>query len=290
MNLAALHTFQAIVETGSLIRASERLNVTQSTVTARLKGLEEDIGQPLFVRRKSGAQLTAAGAKFRRYADAMISLWGQARQETALPAGIGAICNIGCAQDLWSGLGTRALEVIHAAPGQTALTVWPCEAAQVEDWLAAGLIDLAFGHQAVTGAGLTSHRLSDDRLILVSTNARAPARHDPGYVFVDGGEAFGRAHHLAYADADTAQLSFGAADWALAHILAEGGTAYLPERMTAAHVAAGRLHPVAYAPVFTRPAWMTLRDDAAAGWPWFERLTQTLIGSSSEAYGPPPQP
>lgn len=272
MNLAALHTFKAIVETGSLIRASERLNVTQSTVTARLKGLEDDIGQPLFVRRKSGAQLTAAGAKFRRYADAMISLWGQARQETALPKGVGAICNIGCAQDLWAGLGDLALATIRAAPIETALTVWPCEAGLVEDWLAAGLIDMAFAHSAVNGAGLTAHRLADDRLVLASTNPNAPARHDPGYVFVDSGEAFGRAHHLAYADADTAQLSFGTVEWALAHILAEGGTAYLPERLIAKHVASGDLHPVAYAPEFSRPVWMILRDDAAAGWPWLPAL------------------
>lgn len=282
MNLATLRTFQAIVETGSLIRASERLNVTQSTVTARLKALEDDIGQPLFTRRKSGAQLTAAGAKFRRYADAMILLWGQARQETALPAGVGSICNIGCAQDLWEGLGARALATIRAAPGETALTVWPCEAAQVEDWLSAGLIDLAFGHRALTGGGLTSFRLPDDDLVLVSTNPAAPARHDPGYVFVDGGEAFGRAHHLAYADADTAQISFGSADWALAHILEAGGTAYLPQRMTAVHIAAGALHPVAYAPAFTRPVWMILRDQAAPGWPWLPALFAAL-GLADEA-------
>ena len=276
MNLAALQTFKAIVETGSLIRASERLNVTQSTVTARLKGLEDDIGQPLFVRRKSGAQLTAAGAKFRRYADAMVSLWGQARQETALPEGVGAICNIGCTQDLWAGLGNLALATIQAAPIETALTVWPTEATQVEDWLTAGLIDLGFAHNAVTGIGMTSYRLPDDRLILVSTNPTAPARHDPGYVFVDNGEAFGRAHHLAYADADTAQLSFGSVDWALAHILEGGGTAYLPERVTAKHVAAGDLHTVAYVPEFSRPVWMILRDDAARGWPWLPDLFAAL--------------
>ncbi|MEM7236781.1 MAG: LysR family transcriptional regulator, partial [Pseudomonadota bacterium] len=36
MNLASIQTFVAIVETGSLVRASQRLNVTQSTVTVRL--------------------------------------------------------------------------------------------------------------------------------------------------------------------------------------------------------------------------------------------------------------
>ena len=57
MHLAALQTFLAIVETGSLVRASQRLNVTQSTVTARLKGLEAELGQTLLYRQKSGAQI-----------------------------------------------------------------------------------------------------------------------------------------------------------------------------------------------------------------------------------------
>ena len=36
MNIVNLQTFLSIVETGSLVRASEQLNVTQSTVTAPL--------------------------------------------------------------------------------------------------------------------------------------------------------------------------------------------------------------------------------------------------------------
>ncbi|MGB0410882.1 MAG: LysR family transcriptional regulator [Pikeienuella sp.] len=276
MNLAALHTFQAIVETGSLIRASERLNVTQSTVTARLKALEEDIGQPLFLRQKSGARLTAAGAKFRRYADAMIALWGQAKQDAGLPEGVGAVCNIGCHQDLWPNLGARALTTIQEAPTTTAITAWPCEAGQVDEWLTAGLIDLAFTHRATTSVGATSYRLPDDRLILVSTDPNAPLRHDPGYVFVDAGEAFGRAHHVTYADADTAQLSFGAADWALAHITKRGGTAYLPERVAEKALADGVLSLVSDAPVFSRPVWMIVRDDAVTSWPWFDRLAKAM--------------
>ena len=69
MNLSELRTFLTIVETGSLVRASHILNVTQSTVTARLKSLEDEIGQTLIIRNKSGATMTAAGVRLHRYAD-----------------------------------------------------------------------------------------------------------------------------------------------------------------------------------------------------------------------------
>ena len=80
MNLQEIRTFLAIVECGSLVKASERLNVTQSTITARLKGLEEEIGQTLIVRQKSGAIPTAAGQRLQRYAQTISELWRQAQQ------------------------------------------------------------------------------------------------------------------------------------------------------------------------------------------------------------------
>ena len=52
MNLVALQTFLAIVRTGSLVRASAAMNVTQSTVTSRLQTLEAELGQTLVLRQK----------------------------------------------------------------------------------------------------------------------------------------------------------------------------------------------------------------------------------------------
>ena len=85
MQLSELKTFLAIIETGSLVRASYKLHVTQSTITARLKTLEDSLGQRLVNRTKSGATLTAAGIRLHRYAQTIDELWSQAQQETALP-------------------------------------------------------------------------------------------------------------------------------------------------------------------------------------------------------------
>ena len=107
MNIVSLHTFIAIVETGSLVRASEKMNVTQSTVTARLKILEQDLGQVLLNRHKSGTTLTPAGSKLLRYARVMTGLWRQAQNEAGLPDGMDSLFSFGCHSDLWSGAGKR---------------------------------------------------------------------------------------------------------------------------------------------------------------------------------------
>ena len=82
MDGTVLRTFVEVVDCGSLIAAARRLNVTQSTVTARINSLEREIGQKLIHRNKSGTELTSAGFKFQRYAEVMLQLWRQARFET----------------------------------------------------------------------------------------------------------------------------------------------------------------------------------------------------------------
>jgi DNA-binding transcriptional LysR family regulator len=62
MNLDALRTFLEVIETRSLVAASRRLHVTQSTVTARLNSLEEEIGQKLLHRGKSAPNSPLPGS------------------------------------------------------------------------------------------------------------------------------------------------------------------------------------------------------------------------------------
>ncbi len=282
MNLTALNTFLAIVETGSLVRASAKLNVTQSTVTARLKLLEDDLGQTLITRQKSGAKLTAPGYKFLRYAEIMTGLWQQARQETSLPEGIETLCNIGCHMDLWPGLGQLLFNEIHRNRTDTALTVWPGEQSELDRWFGTGLVDTALAYQPVAHANQTIYALKPDRLVLYSTRADSPMRFDPLYVFVDFGADFRRQHAEAYADAGVARTSFGSAVWALDHLLQNGGSAYLPERLGEPGRAEGLLYVINEAPVFARNVYLITNDLAVENWAWLPSLVERLSNRVSE--------
>lgn len=275
MNLSTLKTFLAIVETGSLVRASEHLNVTQSTVTTRLKALETELGQTLIHRNRTPVALTATGLRFKRYAEAMTDLWQQARQETSLPVGVEGMCNLGCHMDLWPSLGQRAFAVFRSRHENAAISAWPGEQTQLDQWLGTGLVDVALSYRVGTHENQVTHTLEPEQLILVSTNPDSPVRFDPGYVYVDGGEEFARRHAASYADASIAQISFGSAVWGLQYILANGGTAYLPERLAQPHLAAGRLHLLAQAPTFSRNVYLITNNARAGEWSWLpEALRQ----------------
>lgn len=64
-----LRTIHAIHQTGGVGKAAERLNITQSALSHQLKGLEEQCGVELFVRRTRPLRLSAAGMKLLRLAE-----------------------------------------------------------------------------------------------------------------------------------------------------------------------------------------------------------------------------
>lgn len=61
MDVDLARTFLTISETAHFGKAARALNVTQSTISARIKTLEDMLGQPLFVRSKLGTTLTQIG-------------------------------------------------------------------------------------------------------------------------------------------------------------------------------------------------------------------------------------
>ena len=273
----------AIVETGSLVRASVQLNVTQSTVTARLKSLERDLGQALINRQKSGATLTAAGVRLLRYAQTISDLWGQARQETALPGAFDAVCNMACHPDLWPDLGEKLFTEIHQSQPSVAISLWQGGAAEITRWMASGLVDLALTYSSAAGSSQVSRPLFVDNICLFSTVADGMIKFDPGYVFVEAGEEFGRWHAAAYADAGTARLNFGLAQLGLDHILKHGGSAYLPARVAAPAVEKGTLHLLQTAPVFARSAFVVTNKAVDHTWPWLEATLSKLPTYGSDS-------
>ena len=67
-----LRTIQAIYEEGGLARAAERLHITQSALSHQIKGIEDQAGVELFVRRSKPMKLSAAGQRLLRVAEKVL--------------------------------------------------------------------------------------------------------------------------------------------------------------------------------------------------------------------------
>ena len=67
-----LRTIKAIHECGGLARASDQLNITQSALSHQIKGLEDQAGVELFIRRSKPMKLSAAGLRLLRLAEQVL--------------------------------------------------------------------------------------------------------------------------------------------------------------------------------------------------------------------------
>jgi len=72
IDIYLLRYFIAVVETGSFTRAADKVFVTQPTLSAGIKKLEGQVGQPLFERSNRRVFLTDAGTRFLPRAKAIL--------------------------------------------------------------------------------------------------------------------------------------------------------------------------------------------------------------------------
>ena len=74
LNYQHLERFWAVVREGGVTRASQKLHVSQPTVSAQVRTLEASLGRKLFARSGRGLVLTDFGRTIYRYADQIFGL------------------------------------------------------------------------------------------------------------------------------------------------------------------------------------------------------------------------
>lgn len=81
MNLRFVEAFFWAATLKSVTRAAEKLFVTQSALSSRIASLEDELGVLLLDRRDKQFRLTAAGTRFQRHAERMLSLQREIKAE-----------------------------------------------------------------------------------------------------------------------------------------------------------------------------------------------------------------
>lgn len=264
MNFSALRTFLVIVETGNLNKAAARLNVTQSTVTARLDALEVSLGQKLLVRSRKGAKLTRAGFIFRPYAETLMRAWEQSQSAVGLSKGYAGLFSFACDAGLWDSAGRAFFDWARKTNPDLAHEAWPGSSDEIVTWLSNGITDAALTMEPVVGQGLLSRGSVQERLVLVSPQPQTFSADMTGYIYVDLGPEFRRKYTDNAVFEARAAVTYASSAWAIEHLLREGGTAYLPWGAVAPNLASGRLHMVTDAPEFSRSLHLTIREQSLA--------------------------
>lgn len=177
MNLEQLRSFAAVAELGNFTRASERLHLTQPSLSRQIATLEHDLGAELFHRAHGGSTLTVAGESLLPLARRMLADADAIRRELAEISGLqrGRV-RLGATPTLSVSLVAESISVFHAAHPGIDLHLSEQGSRRLLDQLASGELDLAL---ITTSDATVSERLSVTPLLveeLVVISARsAPA-------------------------------------------------------------------------------------------------------------------
>lgn len=264
MDINLARTFLEIVSCRSFVQAAERLNVTQTAVSARVKALEELLGRKLFVRNRAGASLTPAGELFIRHATALVQVWERARQQVAIPAGRRALVAVGCETSLWAPLLVDWLLWMRKGAPDLALRTSVGAADDLAEEVVNGTLDIAVVYAPRQRPGLRIELLIEEKLVLVSTSPDVKAPAPESYVYVDWGREFAAQHSLAFPELSSAPISATLGPLGLGYVLAAGGAGYFRQNVVRPHIEAGQLHRVPGAPEFLYPAYAVYAENADA--------------------------
>jgi len=261
MDIDQARTFLAIAAHGSFLEPSNRLHITQSTVSARIQHLEADLGAKLFVRNRAGAVLTPAGRRFMQHAKTLVLTVEQARHDVGLPNRFRASIRIGGRIALWEGFLPRWVGWMRKAAADVSIR---SEIGFEEDLMRSlieGTLDIGLMYTPSHAPGLVVEHLFDETLVLVSTR-RETKWPDDDYIYVEWGPGFYAKHRESYPDLERPSQVVTIGWLGVQLILANGGCCFLPIRMAQPLIDDGRLFIVKDGPEFILPAYMVFPREA----------------------------
>lgn len=265
MDINLARTFLMVAETGSFIDAARKMNITQSTVSGRIKGLEEMLGRPLFERSKSGAELTNAGEQFQKHALALVRVWQHAQLEVSLSDHHRDHLSVGAPLALWDGFLVKWMSWMRSNIPDIAVSAFQGGSTVLTQRLLEGTLDLAVMYRPLQPPGHMIEHIFDEEFVLV-TSAKTPSRWSGDYVFINWGPDFQQDHAIAFPELTSPGLNLDIGPASMDYLLANDCAGYFPARMVKSMVSRGRLRTPKRARKFVYPVYMVYpeaRDEEA---------------------------
>jgi DNA-binding transcriptional LysR family regulator len=255
MDTENLRSFLEVATHGSFTVAASRLNLAQSTVSARIRGLEEQLGRRLFVRDRDGVTLTPAGRQFLPHASSITRTWEQSRQDIAVPDGYETLLRLTAPAYLWDRITSSWIAWMRERRPNVALRLEGSFPDQAIDQLAEGLLDICILYLPRPHPGVVYETLAVDQVVLVQ-HAAQTGPWTENYIFMDWGLEFRIEHDRAFAGTVKPAISAGLVFIGLQHVLSQQAAAYLPLSAVSGHIERGEMRRIEDAPVFQRPIYL----------------------------------
>ncbi len=257
MDTLLLETFLEVTRTRNFGKASENLCVSASTISARIRQLEQLLGLSLFIRSHHQIGLTPAGERMERHARFILNAWERAYEDTALSERHQRRLVIAGVASLWDIFLQDWLNDIYRSMPDLGLRAEESTPLRVVEKLDQGMIDVGFMYEPPRIRDVAVEEVARIPLMLVSDKPRQPLEQaiSEGYIRVEWGTTFASLHESCFPQRPLAPVRVNSARVALNLILGCGGSAYLPRTTVQPLLEEKRLHRVAEAPEIEMKAY-----------------------------------
>ena len=180
MNTGQLLAFDRIVREGSFSRAAQLLDISQPTISARIRNLEQEIGGSLFIRGGRYMALTELGESFLPYARRALTILQKGKEAAQLAQkGQGGRLTIGTIESLTGGFLATAVTRFHRNHPHVEIFIRAEHTAQIVPMLADGVIKLGLITWPFFGTDLVPLlRFREPLVLVVSPRHRLAQKGD----------------------------------------------------------------------------------------------------------------
>ena len=173
MELRHLRCFLAVAEELHFARAAERLHIEQSPLSRTIKELEEDLGEPLFIRTSRSTRLTRAGMLFLEHVPRIFTALQQARDSVQAAAnGFHGQLRIALSDGITPSRLPSLLALCRQEEPEVEIRLFEVPLSQQIKGLHDDLYDVGFAQSDEVGDGLIAEAVWSDALMVA-----VPARH-----------------------------------------------------------------------------------------------------------------
>jgi DNA-binding transcriptional LysR family regulator len=167
MDFEQLKTFANLSNSNNFTRTAEEMNVVQSTVTTRIKMLEEEVGETLFLRRTRNVELTDSGKTFLTYVTKTLEIMDEGMKATRIQSKFSESLVIGGMNSLWE---TPILEQINqyqSSNPSTSLRLITGHSEDIIEKIRYGLIDVGFVYNPLYSSMFNVEVVKEESILLV---------------------------------------------------------------------------------------------------------------------------
>lgn len=172
MEIRQLRSFRSVANLLSFNKAADRLHYAQSSISAQIHGLEEELGAHLFDRSGKRVQLTEAGLKLLHYADKILDLVEETESELKDRKEPSGSLTVRIPESFGALRLPAIIAEFHARYPKVRLNFITCTHDGLEKDLRKGVTDLAFLlTESINSADMVVETLGFENVVLVAAPA-----------------------------------------------------------------------------------------------------------------------